>query len=105
MNRIEEAAGVQAGTLVRLQVELPVTPVSCAAATAAAAAKVTTHAGARAFGKAAGFGLAFIAATAAAYGAGVAGGFSDPRDDLAGGAPGALSAEALLQARADLLAA
>jgi hypothetical protein len=104
MNRIEEAAGVQAGTLVRLQVEVPVRPVSCAAATAAAATRFAAHA---AFGKAAGFGLAFIAATAAAYGAGVAQGHFETRDDVTGtgSVEAGLSAEALLRARTDLLPA
>jgi hypothetical protein len=75
--------------------ENPVTPllVSCAAA---------------AFARAAGYGLAFIAATAAAYGAGVAGGYTEAQDDLAAepaGLRGDLSAEALLRTRANLLAA
>jgi hypothetical protein len=105
MNRIEEAAGAQAGALVRLRVELPVVPVSCAATAAEATARVAAHA---AFGKAAGWALGFIAATAAAYGAGVAHGYVEARDDLAGqaGAPrGGLSAEGLLQVRTGLLAA
>jgi hypothetical protein len=104
MNRIEEAAGAQAGALVRLQVEMPVVPVSCAATAAEATARVAAHA---AFGKAAGWALGFIAATAAAYGAGVAHGYTETRDDVTGeaGVRGGLSAEALLRTRTDLLAA
>jgi hypothetical protein len=104
MNRIEEAARAQAGTLVRLQVEMPVLPVSCAAAAAGATTRVAAHA---AFGKAAGWALGFIAATAAAYGAGVAQGYVETRDDVTGeaGVRGGLSAGDLLQARSDLLAA
>jgi hypothetical protein len=104
MNRIEKAAGLQDGSIERLQAELPMTPVSCAAA----AANVATHVGAAAFGRAAGWAVGFIAATAAAYGAGVAAGYVETRDDLLGqaaGVQGGPSAEALLQARADLLAA
>ncbi|MEU5264729.1 hypothetical protein [Amycolatopsis sp. NPDC021455] len=104
MNRIEEAAGVQAGALVRLQVAMPVVPVSCAATAAEATARLAAHA---AFGKAAGWGLAFIAATAAAYGAGVAHGYAETRDDVTGevGVRGGLSAGALLRTRTDLVAA
>jgi len=97
MNRIETAAAAQAGELELLRDENPVTPLVVGCATAAVA-----------FARAAGVGLTFVVATAAAYGAGVAGGYSEPRDDLDGETGGLredLSAEALLRTRTNRLAA